>query len=124
MWLIDQMAERHIQEALEKGELSGLPGEGKPLLLEDDSQVPAELRSSYRLLKNSGYLPPELELRREALELADFLQQLDPDDPKASAYQQQLRLLEIKLSRAGMNTAFLHDSLYGDRLVRQMNHKK
>lgn len=60
MWLIDQMAERHIQDALQKGELSGLPGEGKPLMLDDDSQVPVELRSAYRLLKNSGYLPRNL----------------------------------------------------------------
>ncbi|MDH5694251.1 MAG: DUF1992 domain-containing protein, partial [Gammaproteobacteria bacterium] len=30
MWLIDSLAESHIQEALAKGELSNLPGEGKP----------------------------------------------------------------------------------------------
>jgi len=66
MWLIDQLAEQHIREAQEKGELSQLPGEGAPLKLDDDSAVPPELRSAYRLLKNAGYLPPELEMRREA----------------------------------------------------------
>ncbi|EJD6402073.1 DUF1992 domain-containing protein, partial [Providencia rettgeri] len=61
MSVIDLWAERHIQEALNKGELSSLKGEGQPLQLEDDSLVPPELKAGYRLLKNSGYLPPELQ---------------------------------------------------------------
>ncbi|ADD78762.1 YhdN [Pantoea ananatis LMG 20103] len=57
MWLIDQLVEQHIKAAQEKGELSNLPGEGAPLQLEDDSQVPPELRAGFRLLKNAGFLP-------------------------------------------------------------------
>ncbi len=121
MWLIDQMAERHIQDALQKGELSGLPGEGKPLMLDDDSQVPAELRSAYRLLKNSGYLPPELESRREALELVDLLQQLDPEDHQAAEYHKRLRVLELKLRQAGLSTDFINDGQYGATVIRQLN---
>lgn len=121
MWLIDQMAERHIQDALQKGELSGLPGEGKPLMLDDDSQVPAELRSAYRLLKNSGYLPPELESRREALELVDLLQQLDPEDHQAAEYHKRLRILELKLRQAGLSTDFINDGQYGATVIRQLN---
>lgn len=123
MWLIDQLAEQHILAALEKGELSGLPGEGKPLVLEDDSQVPAELRTAYRLLKNSGFLPPELESRREALALVDLLQQLDPEDPQAAEYHKQLRLLELKLRQAGLSTEFLYESRYGEQAVRRLNAK-
>lgn len=107
MWLIDQLAEQHIREAQQKGELEGLAGEGEPLVLDDDSQVPAELRAGYRLLKNAGYLPPELEIRREALELNDLLKSLDPLDIAHSGTLKRLRLLEIKLRQAGMNTDFL-----------------
>ncbi|PXV70764.1 DUF1992 domain-containing protein [Pantoea sp. PNA 03-3] len=107
MWLIDQLAEQHIKAAQEKGELSDLPGEGAPLNLEDDSQVPPELRAGYRLLKNAGFLPPELELRREALQVSDLLQHLDPDDPEALIQTQRLRQLKIRLSQAGMRTDFL-----------------
>lgn len=57
MTIFDTLAERHIQAALESGELQGLAGEGKPLTLDDDSHVPPELRVGYRLLKNAGYLP-------------------------------------------------------------------
>lgn len=107
MWLIDQLAEQHIKAAQENGELSDLPGEGAPLNLEDDSQVPPELRAGYRLLKNAGFLPPELELRREALQVSDLLQHLDPDDPEALIQTQRLRQLKIRLSQAGMRTDFL-----------------
>ncbi len=73
MWLLDQWAERHIIEAQRKGEFDNLPGRGEPLILDDDSHVPAELRAGYRLLKNAGCLPPELEQRRDAIQLLDIL---------------------------------------------------
>lgn len=57
MWLLDQWAERHIIEAQRKGEFDNLPGRGEPLILDDDSHVPAALRAGYRLLKNAGCLP-------------------------------------------------------------------
>ncbi|QHM73590.1 DUF1992 domain-containing protein [Mixta intestinalis] len=107
MWLLDQLAEQHILDAQKKGELSGLPGEGAPLVLDDDSHVPSELRAGYRLLKNAGYLPPELEMRREALELNDLIENLDPADKNHAACLKKLRLLEIKLLQAGMSTHFL-----------------
>ncbi|CCI75008.1 unnamed protein product [Klebsiella pneumoniae subsp. rhinoscleromatis SB3432] len=82
MWLLDQWAERHILDAQTKGEFDNLPGSGEPLTLDDDSHVPAELRAGYRLLKNAGCLPPELEQRKEALALADLLNGVRQDDPR------------------------------------------
>lgn len=119
MWLLDQLAEQHILEAQQKGELTGLPGEGAPLVLDDDSHVPAELRAGYRLLKNAGFLPPELELRREALELNDLIKGLAPEDKAHSDYVKRLRLLEIKLIQAGMNTDFLSGP-YREAIARRL----
>lgn len=107
MSVIDLWAERHIQEALYKGELSQLNGEGKPLHLEDDSLVPPELRAGYRLLKNSGYLPAELQQRKDALTLSHLLQGLSVDDPNYANVSKQLALLELKLRQAGISTDFL-----------------
>lgn len=45
MMFIDKIAERHILEAESRGEFDNLPGAEKPLTLNDDSQVPAELRT-------------------------------------------------------------------------------
>lgn len=110
MWLVDELAEQHIRAALEKGELSNLPGAGKPLQLDDDSHVPPELRTGYRLLKNAGFLPPELELRREAVEVNDLIRQLDPDDRHYQDHCHRLQILELRLRQAGMSTDFLHGS--------------
>lgn len=59
MHAFESIAEQRIQEALVRGELDGLPGEGQPLDLDDDRLVPEELRMVYRVLKNSGYVPPK-----------------------------------------------------------------
>ena len=107
MWLIDEMVERHIREAEEKGEFDNLPGAGKPLMLEDDSAVPAELRVAYRLLKNSGYLPPELQDRKEALQLTELMHEVEKDNPDYIAISQRLKVLELRLQQAGMSTEFL-----------------
>ncbi len=74
-------AEQKIQEAIQQGAFDDLPGFGKPLKLDDLSHVPAELRLAYRILKNSNFLPPELELRKEMLTLDDLLRccQTDPE---------------------------------------------
>ncbi|QDY43225.1 DUF1992 domain-containing protein [Candidatus Pantoea soli] len=123
MWLIDQLAEQHIRDALEKGELSNLPGEGAPLQLDDDSAVPAELRTGYRLLKNAGFLPPELAMRREALELNDLLHELDPADRQTREVAKRLSLLEIKLRQAGMSTDFLH-SEYRNSITQRLQQEE
>jgi len=110
MWLVDELAEQHIQAAMAKGELSNLPGSGKPLQLDDDSHVPPELRAGYRILKNSGFLPPELELRREYLEINKLIHQIDPSEQRYQSHCHRLQLLELRLRQAGMSTNFLHGS--------------
>ncbi|WP_058973471.1 DUF1992 domain-containing protein [Type-D symbiont of Plautia stali] len=123
MWFIDQLVEQHIRTALEKGELSNLPGEGAPLQLDDDSAVPPELRSAYRLLKNSGFLPPELAMRREALEINDLLRQLDPADQQAESLHKKLTLLEMQLRQAGMSTDFLRGD-YRESISQRLKQEK
>ena len=73
MLLIDQIAESRISVAIERGECDNLPGAGKPLKLDDDSHVLQELRAAYRLLRNGGFVPPEIELRREIARAEDLL---------------------------------------------------
>lgn len=58
MQLLDDLAERHIRQAIANGDLDDLPGSGRPLAFEDDSLVPEELRMAHRILKNAGYTPP------------------------------------------------------------------
>lgn len=120
MWLLDQWAERHILDAQTKGEFDDLPGRGEPLTLDDDLHVPPELRAGYRLLKNAGCLPPELEQRREAVALVDLLKATRPDDPHYAELSRRLALLELKLRQAGLNTDFLRGE-YADRLQNKID---
>ena len=120
MWLLDQWAERHIVDAQRQGDFDNLPGSGKPLMLDDDSHVPEDLRAGYRLLKNAGCLPLELQQRKEAIELADLLKGIKEEDPRYPDLQRRLTLLEIQLRQAGLSTDFLHGD-YADRLLKKID---
>lgn len=86
MNLLDALAEKHIDEARTRGELSGLPGEGLPLPPEDNALVPEELRAAYRLLKNAGLAPAELAPLTEIRDIEKLLQ-------SAGNADERLRLL-------------------------------
>lgn len=120
MWLLDQWAERHILDAQNKGEFDNLPGCGEPLTLDDDSHVPPELRAGYRLLKNAGCLPPELEYRRETIALADLLNSVGENHPQHRELLRRLSLLELKLRQAGLSTDFLRGD-YAIKLQQKLN---
>jgi hypothetical protein len=68
-----QIAERRIAEAMNRGEFENLEGSGRPLVFEDDSMVPEDLRMAYKILRNSGYVPPEILEEKEILTAADLL---------------------------------------------------
>ena len=67
--MLEFIAEQRIAEAIAKGELDDLPGAGRPLALDDAAHVPEELRLGYRILKNAGYVPPELETLNQIAQL-------------------------------------------------------
>ena len=120
MNLLDQIAETRIQEAIERGELSDLPGAGKPLKLDDDSAIPEELRVAYRILKNAGFLPPELQLRKEVREVEQLLHQL-PESERSRA-RARLELLQLRLAanrRQPIN--LLLEDHYRQRLLERLD---
>lgn len=119
MNLLDQIAEARIQEAIERGELRDLPGEGKPLSLDDDSAVPEELRVAYRVLKNAGFLPPELQLRKEVREAEQLLQQLPEGDRSRARARLELLQLRLAASRRQPINLLLED-YYQQRLLERL----
>ena len=90
------LVERRLEEAAANGELSSLPGEGRPLDLDDDAMVPAELRVAYRILKNAGFVPPELEDVAEVQRLIGAIErgELEPA-------LRRLRALLVRLEASG-----------------------
>lgn len=99
MDFFSQLVEERIAEARRKGEFDNLQGAGKPLELEDLSHIPEELRVGYKLLKNSGYVPEEVQLAKELIALQDLIAMCEQDDERRKLSKQlsekrlRLRLL-------------------------------
>lgn len=70
----ESLIDQQVREAEAAGQLSNLPGAGKPLELDDDKDVPAELRLGFRMLKNAGYAPPWIELQKSIREEQEQLE--------------------------------------------------
>ncbi len=94
-----RIAEQRIREAQEAGAFDNLPGKGKPLRLEAESGVPEELRMGFKILKNAGLIPAQLELRKEVICLQDLLSCCD-DEPARVEYQRRLSLKRLQLELA------------------------
>lgn len=99
MNVLATIAERKICEAMARGELDDLPGAGKPLAMDEDlSGVPDELRMAYKVLKNAGFVPPEVELRKEIVSLREILGTLEDEEKRRSVGRE----LDFKLLKLGM----------------------
>lgn len=96
MWLIDELAEARIADAIRTGEFEGLPGAGERIHVEHDNLIPEELRVAYRLLKNAGYVPQEVSVLNEISEVEQLMASLDEGERKSSAIK-RLNLLRAQL---------------------------
>ena len=96
MLILDALAESRIREAMVQGAFDDLPGAGRPLALDDDALVASELRAAYRVLKNSGFVPPEVEIRREIAGFHALLAVLDDGAERRRALA-RLALLQARL---------------------------
>ena len=93
MDIFAKIAEQRIREAIENGEFDNLKGMGKPLDLGDESWIPEDLRMAYRILKNAGCVPAELELRKEVLNLRELISTIDDNKER----DKKIRELNFKL---------------------------
>ena len=73
MDILAKIAEQRIREAIERGEFDNLPLHGKPIKLDDLAGVPEHLRMGYKILKNAGVLPAEVQLKKEIVTLKNLL---------------------------------------------------
>src|SRR5262245_58838964 len=85
MTAFDSLAERKIAEAISRGELDDLPGQGRPLDLGDDALIPEDLRLAWRILKNAGLVPPEVEALHEMADLERCMEALGDGEARSAA---------------------------------------
>ena len=93
---LELLAERKIEEAIARGDFNDLPGAGRPLELDDDPLVPEDLRVAYRILKNAGYVPPQVQTLNQ---IADLERSIARGDLDADAIAQGLRKLALLRTR-------------------------
>ena len=116
MLLLDALAEARIVEAVARGEFDDLPGAGKPLLLDDDSHIPETQRMAYRILKNAGCLPPEMQLHKDIDVLAAAIPEIEDDtECQRARLRLQVLMLRLSLSRGG-GGALRCEQAYFDRI--------
>ena len=93
--ILASIAERKIAEAIQQGEFDNLRGQGRPMELEDDSMIPEDLRMAYKVLRNSGFIPPELATRKEITHIVQLLENCEDTQEKV----RQMRKLNVILDR-------------------------
>jgi hypothetical protein len=94
----DEEIARHLSEAAASGELTRLPGYGKPLP-EDAGwdATPEELRMPFKILKNAGVVPPEVELFHQRAELNAALE-ASSDEAEKLSIRTRLNDLQQKIA--------------------------
>jgi len=93
----DKIVEERIRKAQLSGDFDDLPGQGKPLRFEDDRFIPEELRLAYKILKNAGCIPPEIELKKEIHRTEDLLGAME-DTAERYRMIKRLNFLIMKLN--------------------------
>jgi hypothetical protein len=111
----DALIESRIAEAQRAGAFDNLPGAGQPLDLDDDKLVPEDVRMAYRILRNAGFVPVEIEERKEAAGLRQLIAASAGDTPARRRALARLALLEARMEARG--TRLPRGSAYVDRLV-------
>jgi len=118
MSYLERKVEEKIRQAQQQGAFDSLPGSGKPLVLEDESSVPSELRLAYKMLKIANCLPPELELHKEILNLKDLLRSVE-DETERIRRIRQINFLITKLNLLRKKPISLDvQQMYAAKLIR------
>lgn len=106
--LLEDEIGRKLAQAQRSGELQAAPGYGKPLVPDAGwEQAPVELRMGFKILKDAGFVPPEVELfhqrakLRETLALADTEGQRNTLATELSVLEQRIALRLDALRTSG-----------------------
>jgi hypothetical protein len=93
----EKLIEQRINDAKRKGAFENLPGSGKPLDLEEGNNIPEDLRLAFKILKNAGCVPPELEVRKDIKKTEELLENMKEAKDKYRSLK-RLNFLIMKLN--------------------------
>lgn len=119
----EQIVEERIRQAQKNGAFDDLEGAGKPLVMEDMTGVPEELRLAYKILKNADCTPPELQLKDEIFQTEQLLAAMEDTRDKYQILK-KLNFLIMKFNAVrGTSMAFELPQRYEARLVDRFGQK-
>lgn len=95
---LDEEIARHLRQAAESGELKAARGYGEPLAeAEGWNETPEALRMPFKILKDAGVVPLEVEMFQQRARLRAALDEAAAADEKA-ALQRKLSELEQSIA--------------------------
>jgi len=123
MSYLSRVVEERIREAQKNGAFDNLPGQGKPLQLEDQSLVPEDLRMAYHILKNAHVLPPEAEVQKEIHTLQDLLKYVEEEGERRALLKEiEWKFIRLDLLRR-RSFSWQTSRFYGKKLVQRLLHR-
>lgn len=84
---LNSFIEQLIKEAINRGEFDNLPGKGQPVDLTEYFNTPESLRAGYKMLKDAGFVPEEIELKKEIEALKEKFRASQDDQIKARLHK-------------------------------------
>ncbi len=121
---IQRLVEEKILKAQTEGVFDNLPGKGKPLRSEPGPRVSSTLRVSYKILRNAGILPPELELRREIGNLRDLLSCVDDEGELRELVKELNEKILAYNVMSGRTMAGEIQQVYGEKLAEKLRNRR
>ncbi|HUR89595.1 MAG TPA: DnaJ family domain-containing protein [Ramlibacter sp.] len=98
MATLDEEIAKHLAAAAASGELQAAPSYGKPLArAEGWDDTPEELRQAFKILKDAGFVPPEVAWFHERAQVR-ALAESATDPVERERLQRQLSDLEQKIA--------------------------
>ena len=118
----EAIVEERIRKAQKEGAFNNLEGCGKPLVF-DDTHVPEELRLAHKILKNAGFLPPEIEVKKQIEQTQDLLNTIEDYSPERTRVQKKLNYLLAKLDvmRGSSCVAAVSRDEYRNHLLKKLS---
>lgn len=105
---VDEIIRQWVQKVEATGELRDIPGFGEPLKFDDGYlQTPDELRMAYKVLKNAGYVPAEIEMLQKLAAMREELS-ATPD----TKTQQELK---VKIAETQQKVTMMLEAMRGKR---------
>lgn len=121
---IHRIVEEKIRKAQREGLFDDLPGKGKPLKLDDDTHIAPHLRASYRILKNAGILPPEMQLRKEIGHLRQLLSETVCDEEARQLVREINEKILASNILGGFTVTSGMDQVYGDKIIERLRSRQ